>query len=1558
LCELFRSADVHHHKSAEIAIFHFCSQNHKNAELVEFIFSSLPSGLEKYLELKQQFVGNYAVTAHAKLQCHRIRVALVDDSLNSSPSQQRSSAIQFSSCDIKGINVRIKRIADDKVPPLSRATSPSASRLAASSPVLSPSSFCQPILHQAVCEIDSFDFDAFVRNAASVSIQLKSAREEAHGVRFQADQLQLCTRGPINIGKLTASVQTLNASISLQDVSTAFDPFARMIQSMAYAGCTADKLIFSEERISDSCEGVSEAPTSKHFHQLQAEVVQSVWQSFQILENADVKFDGLNLDFDVTSLQDDIGAKMTIQIYPLQLDARSFSCLGLRVGVGRKQADAILLHILPSNCEVPGTSGGAMLLQPLHSAVHVECGASFLSAELSDVFIGHDVFSTFEDVSNLWTIACSIPEAVMSSISSADAKMHLAEQSSPSDAAACLRVKFVPFFTYQEAFAQPLLFTSTSAFQKRVAAHVFGNSAMVSPITGNISPATNIQDASAHILDPFSLRCFGDGSPSVILEERPLFGSPAADCTRLSYCADDMSRLCPSAGNASANAFYSGFDPQPDTRGPLVSSVRLCLGALRVTVPGRDNVATTCSFGARLDVQSTSGACSQIKVDAALDSLRVYRCRSCSNEHDIIRGVAVRLEVIPESPGAADCPSNSRIAITLQRGVKVCLGTSSDSSLNRVASDIEAIFALFQCASHPMPLSLSCVKPDTRPTSPEPHSSLVSGLLDAPPPIFGSPIRVNSKSAHHRSLGADETARSLLFGKEPVDQPHANAHVGFMTSDVTLWLVEFAKNSQLDLALFGGGNGESLIEIELASSSGISSHANMRTLQHCAVGVARVHMVAHCPGGEPFIRMSPSPLPLHAVNFSFGLPAPALSLHAAVSNFAVRLDCASSAGSSPLCPVTLCQISLYCVPRSVSSALAEASSGGSSPRASLALHVGAVSVDTSSSMALWSATKSVIESVSLGCVGSHHLRCTLKVVNRTGSSLYFFDPDRQRIDSGCFKVFQDLDASSVVPFFVADIAHSSFEPPLSLTQTGQYYSWVDCDNGFMHAAVVDVAIDTTEAQVTCTISSCISVSNLLPQPLCLIALPKDMSTARFICEVPASSSSLTLKPHFVPLHELPLPLNDSRERLERLIVVPLSIWQKYISNGGICASMLDGCQFNGTIQINKDSNLDVLAMYSCSMTQDFGPGSAGIEQQKSLSLRWSAGSDEVHAHLSVDVRQQAYSCSLLQTDSTRRRHAPTGCNVQLSRIIHIDIVVQPEVVIVNSLPHTMHVRLSPADTTGDADIADNHAPIFAGAVPSGCTVSVNSHRWQSMRISLRAASSDSQLAACPVSRSEICYIMFSERHVCRCPVLSSDCSSTFPRFCDVRVQATVVQGLQLQIALVSPGVVRNGTNLPLFVQFFSSGDASAIAGGECFLPPRPIALNTRSAVLPWWSCFGGLREVIPDGQSHSSGARDDEAANHCSKMFSPFQDSSSSSASRGVVDVSMQVDAYMSVRLGSCVFAKGERVRDVRSGEVFSFEVNGVVHDVVVDMKAVRGLGGHTVQHVSLLPSLVTTNRR
>jgi hypothetical protein len=1554
LCSLFQSSDFRLHKSAQIAIFHFCSQNHKNAELVELAFHSFPSGLEKYMELKNQFVANYAVTANAKMQCHRIRVALIDDELNASPSQQRSSAPQFCSCDIKGLSVRIKRVMDDRpLPLLSRASSPSTSRVISGSPILSPAhSHGQPILHQAVCEIDSVDFDALVRNAASVSAQIKSSREEAHGIRFQADQLQLCTRGPINIGKSASSVQTLNVSISLQDFAAAFDPFARILQSFAYAGSAASRSVPADEPLLDDSGDESELLMEGAFLRSQAQAIQTAGQCFRMFENSDVKFDGLILDLEVKSVLDEVTPKIILQMYPLQFDSRSFSCHGVRISMGREQRDVTLLHILPLNSDQVGSFGSASSLQALQHAIHVDYGCSFLSLEFADIFVGSGVFDVLEDMNTMWFVLSQIPAVIASSTTSEDANDDMHDCCAPNDPSACLRVRFTPFFIYNEAMAHPLLFTSTSALQKRVAARVFGNSAMVSPITGGGSPATNVQDASAQTLDPLSLRYFGESTPSARADDRVLFRYPAADGSRLSYSAEEVSRISASAGNLSAIPLYSVIEQDREARGPLAVSIRLSLGVFTVTVPGRDNVSTSCSFGARFECACSATAPSQLKIDAALECLRIYRTRSRSVEHDIIRGAAFRVQVMPGSESAGVVTNvHHDIVITLQRGVKVCLGTNSISSVNHVASDIDEILKLFVLTSPSSSSSMGSVNPDTRPVSPEPRSSAISDLLelDAPPPIFGSPLRVVSKSSNQRSLNVDETARNLSFGNEEEysDPYHSVLHSGFASG-----LTSFFKSSQVELVLAGGGNGESVFEVELICGSAVSGNTAMRPLYHSAVGVVRMHLVAHCPGGEPFLRLSPSQLPWHAVNVSMIIPSHALTLYGSVSNFALRIDCASSPGISCLCPVTLFQLAVYCLPRTAASVLADASCTSAPARLSAALHIGAVSVDSSSSMALWCSATSAIQSVLRGCNESKHARRTLNIINRTGSPLYFFDPDRQRIDAGCFRIFVEIEASSAVPFYVADVPHSCFSPPLMLFQAERYYSVVHCENGLAYAAVVDVVIDAAEARVTCTISSCVSVSNLLQQPLCVLAIPDDSSAARFVCEIPSCVDSESPHSQFLPLHELHLPLVGSVPQLERIVFVPASIWREYVRSQGLSSSVLDGYEFTSAFDVSKDRKCDFMEMYTSILQQELNSESTRIEKPNSACVRWSVGSNEVHARVSVDARQRVQPHHSLQI------YGPSKSDAHPAHLMCIDVVVRPEVVIISSLPYTVHVCLHPVESLDDASHAEESVPIFAGVISSGSSVSVNSHLWQSMRISLRAVSSESGVMPAGQSPSEICHILFSDRHVARCPVLVSGQSSVFPKFCDVRVESTVVDGSQLRITLVSPGIVRNGTNLPLFVQFFASADAVTASSGECYLPPRPVAFDTRSAVLKWWNCHGGLRDLLADSRDNSSVGRDCDAANTCARMHSPFQDSCAVSTCNGFGDVATQIDSFISIRLDGCASAKGDRVRDLRSGEVFSFDVCGVIHDVVVELKTVRGFGGETVQHVSLLPSVVITNRR
>ena len=105
--------------------------------------------------------------------------------------------------------------------------------------------------------------------------------------------------------------------------------------------------------------------------------------------------------------------------------------------------------------------------------------------------------------------------------------------------------------------------------------------------------------------------------------------------------------------------------------------------------------------------------------------------------------------------------------------------------------------------------------------------------------------------------------------------------------------------------------------------------------------------------------------------------------------------------------------------------------------------------------------------------------------------------------------------------------------------------------------------------------------------------------------------------------------------------------------------------------------------------------------------------------------------------------------------------------------------------------------------------------------------------------------------------------------------------------------------------------------------------------------------------------REHETTDASSRMFSPFQRGfSSSSAIDSFGDVAMQVDAFIGLSLYGCNSAKVFQLRSLRGGEVFSFNVGGVIHDIVVELKVARSARGEMVQHVSLLPLTVVTNRR
>ena len=767
LCALFLSTDSHHRKSAEIALFHFCSEHQKNAELVEFLCFSLPSGREKYTELKQQFVGSYAVTAHAKIQCHRIRLAFVDDVLSTSPSPQRSSATPFCSCDIRGISVRIKRMVDERANPLSRASSPSSIRPSAVSPILSPMS-PQPCFHQAICEVESFDFDALVRNAGNFSMQMKSSREEAHGIRLQADQLQLCTLGPINVGKLAASMQTLHLSASLQDVAAFCDPFFRIIESLQYAGSSVDQNVLAQETQSDSIQNEFGTTFQGNVSKSVDHTAQLIARIFRNFHNAEFKFDGLIFDLEICPLLEQVGAKILVQVYPMQVDSRSFLCHGVRVKIGRQHADMVLFHVLPMNYDHVGTHGSALSLQALQTAIYLEHTVSSISLELFDVFIGNDKFESLEDFKTILVFCAHIPEVIYAGLLPKDTELDHDDHCDPRNGPAhFLREKFVPFFIYDESFARPLAYSTTSALQKRVAARVFGNSAMVSPISGNPSPGTNFQDASAPTMDPISLRFFGDNTPSIAADDRSSFVSPAAFGARAPYALDEVSRISAGGGNYSAMPFYSVLEPPLEAGSRHSNLIRFSLGNLTLTIPGRDHVSTSCSLGVRFEVTCSYNESSQVKAEAALESLRIYRCRFRGDEHSIVHGVAVRVEVAIENPETHPLTPQRRMSVFLQRGLKICLGTQPLSSINQVGADLDHIQKLF-APDNLSNSARSCHGQSTPTFSPEMVS--VFPELDAPPPIFGSPVRVRSENVHQHAVLIDDSI-SLFLNQQKFGQP-------------------------------------------------------------------------------------------------------------------------------------------------------------------------------------------------------------------------------------------------------------------------------------------------------------------------------------------------------------------------------------------------------------------------------------------------------------------------------------------------------------------------------------------------------------------------------------------------------------------------------------------------------------------------------------------------------------------------------------------------------------------------------------------------------------------
>ncbi len=110
------------------------------------------------------------------------------------------------------------------------------------------------------------------------------------------------------------------------------------------------------------------------------------------------------------------------------------------------------------------------------------------------------------------------------------------------------------------------------------------------------------QDAQAPSMDLLPLRFLGEGTPPIAAHARSMFGSPATvDSARFPYALEEVSRISAGGANASVVAFYSVFESDSDAHASAVGSIRVCLSLVTLSVPGRDNLSTSCSFGARFD---------------------------------------------------------------------------------------------------------------------------------------------------------------------------------------------------------------------------------------------------------------------------------------------------------------------------------------------------------------------------------------------------------------------------------------------------------------------------------------------------------------------------------------------------------------------------------------------------------------------------------------------------------------------------------------------------------------------------------------------------------------------------------------------------------------------------------------------------------------------------------------------------------------------------------------------------------------------------------------------
>jgi hypothetical protein len=428
--------------------------------------------------------------------------------------------------------------------------------------------------------------------------------------------------------------------------------------------------------------------------------------------------------------------------------------------------------------------------------------------------------------------------------------------------------------------------------------------------------------------------------------------------------------------------------------------------------------------------------------------------------------------------------------------------------------------------------------------------------------------------------------------------------------------------------------------------------------------------------------------------------------------------------------------------------------------------------------------------------------------------------------------------------------------------------------------------------------------------------------------------------------------------MDRIILAPSSECDGRIGNDGIRMSPFKGFDSVFSAHSVEFDKFDIMDAYA-SLLQFDSDGDAVREIPASFWARWTVASKEVHSHVSVRVRQR------IQTHHSHHDSQSHGRSAfaESRSLISAEVVIQPSVVLVNSLPYDVQACLSPAQDSDDSAASDSaftaKSTLFLGTVCSGACVSISSHIRSSFRISVRVCSSNQSLETLQALPGVICCVVPTDRRVSRCPVLVSSCLDAFPRFCDVRVETALFDGSQLRIVLGSPGLVRNCTNLPLLVQFFADADADNASSSECYLPPRPVVFDESSDVLKWWGSRGGLRDVLARAPEYFCADKDRHATAAGSRFHSPFQQSCFPEIpANDFSEIAMQFEPYLCIRLPDSNRLQRCCLKELRNGQTFSFDVCGIIHDVILEMKSIRGSWGETVPHISLKPLAVVTNRR